>query len=177
MVKKHAEDFFKDDLNGGMLKEKLKIEENRNGTITMYLTLQPCNESTSKETRCTRLGQSCCNTLKKISETLKENGKNISLHIKVTHTNHLSTSKENDDDHEESRQNAVKGIKNLMDERIIEFSAMDEEDWKNLFSMITGQPPTEGYLGTSRAELDQEIQDILQTINNTDENTLLNPDN
>ena len=176
-VKKHAEDFFKDDLNGGMLNEKLKIEENRKGTITMYLTLQPCNESTSAEgTGGTWPDQSCCKTLKKISKTLKENGKDISLRIKVTNTNHLSTSKEYNDKHEELRQNAIKGIKNLMNEDIIKFSAMDEEDWHYLFSMTTGQPPTERQTGNSRGELDQEIRGILHTIHKTHIDRLLNPD-
>ena len=165
-VKKHAEDFFKDDLNGGKLKEKIEEKENLNGTITMYLTLQPCNESIStKETRCTRLGQSCCNTLKKISETLKENGKNISLHIKVTHTNRLSTSKAKKD--EQLRKNAVGGIKDLMNAGV-EVSAMDGEDWGYLFSMTMNQ---------SRDELDHEIRGVLQEIANTAKETLLNPNN
>ena len=176
-VKKHAEDFFRDDLNGGMLNEKLKIEENRKGTITMYLTLQPCNESTSAEgTGGTLSDQSCCKTLKKISKTLKENGKDISLRIKVTNTNHLRTSEKDDDCHKNLRKNAVKGIKKLMDEGIIKFSAMDEEDWHYLFSMTTGQPSTEGYLGTDRAKLDQENRVILKTIAGNDIDTFLNSD-
>ena len=174
LVKKHAEDFFKDDLNGGMLKEK--IEWNLNGTITMYLTLQPCNESTSaKETRSTRPDQSCCNTLKNISETLKKNGKNISLRIKVTNTNHLRTSKKDNDYHKNLSKNAVKGIKKLMDEGI-KFSAMDEEDWHYLFSMTKGPPPTEQQLRNSRAKLDQENRDILETIARNDIDTFLNSD-
>ena len=177
--KKHAEDFFQKDVEEGQLNNK--IEDNPNGNITMYLTLQPCNESTSG-TRGTRPDHSCCNTLKNISETLTENERDISLRIKVTNTNHLSTSKENGDDHEKLRQNAVEGIKNLMDEDImdediIKFSAMDEEDWDYLFSMTTEQPPTERQPGNSRGKLDQEIRDILDTIHKTPIDRLLNPDN
>ena len=43
--KKHAEDFFQEDVEEKELKNK--IDENPKGTITMYLTLPPCNKSVS----------------------------------------------------------------------------------------------------------------------------------
>ena len=163
-AQQHAEDFFKDDVEKGEL--KTKIDETSKGTITMYLTLQPCNESTSAEgTTGTRPNHSCCNTLKNIFETLKKNRKNISLRIKVTHPNHLSTSKEKKHNHEELRKHAVEGIKDLMNSGI-EVSAMDREDWGYLFSMtIKEQKP--------RDELDHDIRNVLQKIADTDKKTLL----
>ena len=162
--KKHAEDFFKEDVERGILKKK--VDENPKGTITMYLTLQPCNESTSAEgTTGTWPNHSCCKTLKNIFETLKKNGKSISLRIKVTHPNHLSTSKEKKPNHEELRQNAVRGIKDLMNAGV-QVSAMDREDWGYLFSMTVNQ---------SRDELDHEIRGVLQKISDTAKETLPSP--
>ena len=132
----------------------------------MYLTLQPCNESTSAEgTTGTWPNHSCCKTLKNIFETLKKNGKSISLRIKVTHPNHLSTSKEKKPNHEELRQNAVRGIKDLMNAGV-QVSAMDREDWGYLFSMTVNQ---------SRDELDHEIRGVLQKISDTAKETLPSP--
>ena len=128
----------------------------------MYLTLQPCNESTSiNGTECTPPDKSCCNTLRDVYEKLGE----IRLHIKVTHTNHLSTSKEKKHNHEEFRKHAIEGIKDLMNAGV-EVSAMDKEDWGYLFSMtIKEQEP--------RDELDHEIRGVLQKISDTAKETLL----
>ena len=158
--KKHAEDFFKEDVERGILKKK--VDENPKGTITMYLTLQPCNESTSiNGTECTPPDKSCCNTLRDVYEKLGE----IRLHIKVTHPNHLSTSKETKPNHEKLRQNAVRGIKDLMNAGV-QVSAMDREDWGYLFSMTVNQ---------SRDELDHEIRGVLQKISDTAKETLPSP--
>ena len=158
-AQEHAEDFFKEDVEKGALKKK--IDKNHNGTITMYLTLQPCNESTSiNGTEGTPPNKSCCNTLVNVKKTLRE----IRLHIKVTHTNRLRTSKAQGGDDETLRQNAVRGIKNLMNAGV-EVSAMDKEDWGYLFSMIKQTP--------ARNELDNEIKDILGKIKEAKDNESL----
>ena len=159
--KKHAEDFFKEDVEKGELKNE--IDKYPNGTITMYLTLQPCNKSTSiKGTEGTPPNKSCCDTLKTVSKKILTK-KKTRLRIKVTHVNRLSTLKANKPNDEKLRKNAVEGIKKLMDAGI-EISAMNQKDWDYLFSMTMKKP---------RDELDQEIQDILKDIADTDKKTLL----
>ena len=158
---KHAEDFFKDDVEEGKLKKKIK--DNRNGTITMYLTLPPCNESVSTEgTEGTPANKSCCDTLKKMyNNTLKKN--KIKLHIKVTHPYRLSTFEAKGEPSKTLRKNAMKGIENLMVAGI-GFSAMNEEDWKYLSSMTI-------HIMKPRDELDQEIEKIFQHIDKTKRKT------
>ena len=154
-AQQHAGDFFKEDVEKGEL--KTKIDEKSKGTITMYLTLQPCNEFTSiSGTEGTPPKKSCCNTLVNVKKTLPGE---ISLHIKVTHTNQLSTSKAQESE-ETLRQNAVIGIKKLMNSGV-EVSAMDREDWGYLFSMTIKE---------SRDELDHEIKDILGQIKEAKDN-------
>ena len=150
---KHAEDFFKDDVEGEL---KKKIKDNRNGTITMYLTLPPCNESVSIEgTEGTPVNKSCCDTLKKMyNKTLKKN--EIKLHIKVTHPYRLSTFEAKREPFKTLGKNAMKGIEDLMVAGI-GFSAMNEEDWDYLSSMTI-------HIMKPRDELDQEIEKIVEHI-------------
>ena len=72
----------------------------------------------------------------------------------------MSTSKGSE---ETLRQNAVRGIKNLMNSGV-EVSAMDREDWGYLFSMTIKEP---------RDELDHEIKDILGKIKGAKDNESL----
>ena len=134
----HAEDFFKEDVEKGEL--KTKIAENPEGTITMYLTLPPCNESVSIEgTEGTPANKSCCNTLKNMyDKTLKDK---IELHIKVTHPYRLSTSEAKGND-EILRKRAIEGINKLKGARI------------DVSSMIM----------KPRDELDDEIRRVLENI-------------
>ena len=149
--KKHAEDFFKEDIEkeNGVLAEI--VRDNPNGTITMYLTLQPCNQSTG-ETANTNPDQSCCDILKTIvRERLRNNGCNIKLCIKATHTNLRLTEQE-----DTLRQNAERGIKQLMRIEGVNVSGMTREDWDYLFSMTEYIPP--------RRDLDREVQKIFERI-------------
>jgi hypothetical protein len=68
----------------------------------MYLTLQPCNKSTSiKGTQKTKPSQSCCNILGNIfKNTLQKDGHNINLCVKAAHTNRLRRSDEDNEDDE-----------------------------------------------------------------------------
>jgi hypothetical protein len=150
--KRHAEDFFKEDIENqdGVLAEI--VRDNPNGTITMYLTLQPCNMSTGK-TANTKPDQSCCDILKTIvRQRLRNNGRNIKLCIKATHTNrlHLTDQKPN------LRQNAERGIKQLMRIEGVNVSGMTPEDWDYLFSMTEYIPP--------RRDLDRDVQNIFERI-------------
>ena len=148
-AQKHAEDFFKEDVEKGELKKK--IAENPEGTITMYFTLQPCNRSTSTAgTRGTPPNKSCCDTLVRVKR--KYLGE-VRLHIKVTHTNRLSTSTANRNE-EILRQNAENGIKKLKG-ALIDISAMNQKDWDYLSSMTMKKP---------RDELDDEIRRVLENI-------------
>ena len=161
---KHAEDFFKDDVEEGELKKKIKeTEKNPKNTITMYLTLPPCNESVSIEgTEGTPADKSCCDTLKKMyNNTLKKN--KIKLHIKVTHPYRLSTFEAKGEPFKTLRKNAMKGIEDLMVAGI-GFSAMNEEDWDYLSSMTI-------HIMKPRDELDQEIEKIFQHIDKTKRKT------
>ncbi|CAB3995804.1 predicted protein [Paramuricea clavata] len=148
---KHAEDFFKDDIENGELTEKVKA--NQNGTITLYLTYQPCNKST-EGTANTPADKTCCETLTTVFEgILRQN--NISLCVKAANTSRLSLTKETDAVKEKLRNNAVEGIKELM--RIgVNISEMTPEDWDYLVTM------TEDFL--PRRHLDKTVQSVLERI-------------
>ncbi|CAB4045543.1 predicted protein [Paramuricea clavata] len=80
--KLHAENFFECDIRHGVLTDK--VEENHDGTITLYLTYQPCNKSTEDTELETRPNQSCCDILKRIYFDILQ-PKGIRLRIKITH--------------------------------------------------------------------------------------------
>ena len=167
---KHAEDFFEQDIKNGELGEKVKA--NSNGTITLYLTYQPCNKSTGK-TAGTDPNQSCCATLKNIYQNILQKY-TISLCVKAANTRRLivrdedaNDSKEDEDEkidevkdseyvkNEKRRKNAVRGIKRLM--RIgVNVGGMTPEDWGYLLSL------TEDFEG--RHDLDKSVQDIFSQI-------------
>ena len=93
---KHAEDFFKEDIKNedGVLAKIVKNKQN--GTITMYLTYQPCNKSTSIEgTTNTPEDKSCCETLTTVFEDILQPN-NISVCVKAANTSRLSLAKETD---------------------------------------------------------------------------------
>jgi pyrimidine deaminase RibD-like protein len=145
---KHAEDFFKDDIKSGDLAGI--VGQQRKGTITMYLTLQPCNESTSSEgTGGTQAAQSCCKTLQDIFETTLQ-PKKIGLCVKVTHTNNLGPEKPKDK-YIELRRNAETGIKDLK-ESGVSVESMTQEDWEYLIGLTNND---------SRNDLDDTVGKIL----------------
>jgi hypothetical protein len=159
---KHAEDFFKEDIEkeNGVLAEI--VEANTNGTITMYLTLQPCNKSTSiKGTQKTKPNQSCCDILRKIyNKTLRKDGRNINLCVKATHTNRLSPSNEEygDDEDDEDKilqKNAVDGIKQLMQDGV-NVMEMTQKDWDYLFAMTKDD--------VNRKDLDKDVRNTFKKI-------------
>ena len=122
--KKHAEDFFQEDIENRVLGEK--VEENPNGgTITLYLPYQPCNKST--QTGNTVPNQSCCDVLKTIVKRLRKNRRNINLCVKAANTRRLSLTKEKGNN-EKLRKNAVDGIKMLMQVKGVNVSGMTPED-------------------------------------------------
>jgi hypothetical protein len=167
---KHADDFFEQDIKNGELGEKVKA--NSNGTITLYLTYQPCNKSTGK-TAGTDPNQSCCATLKNIYQNILQKH-TISLCVKAANTRRLivrdedsNDSKEDEDEkidevkdsedekNEKRRKNAVRGIKRLM--RIgVNVGGMTPEDWGYLLSL------TKDFEG--RHDLDKSVQDIFSKI-------------
>ena len=154
--KKHAEDFFKDDINSEDLASKVR-DNNDGGKITLYLTLQPCNESTKSKN--TRPDQSCCETLADIyRKTLQ--GKKISLCVKVTHTCNLIL-KPKKDDHEHLIRHAVAGITALMLVGV-EVESMAKNDWEYLFGMTDVGVPQR--LDQRRIELDETVEDTLTEI-------------
>jgi hypothetical protein len=150
--KKHAEDFFQEDIENRVLGEK--VEENPNGgTITLYLPYQPCNKST--QTGNTVPNQSCCDVLKTIVKRLRKNRRNINLCVKAANTRRLSLTKEKGNN-EKLRKNAVDGIKMLMQVKGVNVSGMTPEDWGYLLSL------TEDF--ESRQDLDKSVQNILDEI-------------
>jgi hypothetical protein len=152
--KKHAEDFFKEDIENqdGVLAEI--VRDNPNGTITMYLTLQPCNESTRIEGRVnTNPDQSCCEILKTIvRQRLQNDGRNINLCIKAANTNRLHLTDQNP----KLRNKAERGIKQLMRIEGVNVSGMTREDWNHLFTMTEYIPP--------RRDLDRVVQNVFERI-------------
>ena len=163
---KHAEDFFKEDIEhrNGALREKVKA--NPNGTITMYLTLQPCNESTSIEgTQNTPADKTCCETLKKIFNKILL-PKKIKLCVKPTNTCRLSLAEEKDKDHDRLRENAVDGIKMLMKIGVI-FSGMTKEDWHYLLSLTNELENREDLeVHEGRKDLDASVKSVFDEIYN-----------
>ncbi|XP_028414008.1 uncharacterized protein LOC114536880 [Dendronephthya gigantea] len=155
--KMHAEDFFKYDIEEGDLKEI--VRENEGGRITMYLTLQPCNRSTSLEgTENTRANQSCCEKLVKIySRNLRR--RNIDLCVKVTHMCRLNLVQETGED-EILRQRAVAGVTALMLIGV-EVKEMTKGDWEYLFKMTEANVPENK---ESRQKLDKSVQKTLAEV-------------
>ena len=165
---KHAEDFFKEDIENenGALREK--VNTNPNGTITMYLTIQPCNMSTSIEGRPnTPANKTCCKTLKEIFTDGILRQRKIKLCVKATNLCRLSLAEEKGND-ETLRKNAVNGIKSLMKIGVI-FSGMTKEDWHYLLSLTNELENREDLeVHDRRQDLDgcvQSIFDQIQAIN------------
>ena len=169
--RKHAEDFFKEDMEHGELAKKMQ-EYLEGGTITIYLTLQPCNKSTTTGTKGTSPDQSCCKTLKDIF-TNRLQRRNIKLFVKPTNLCRLEVKDRDVDDNEDDkkhkddkddqgntvdenehlRRNAVRGIKMLM-RHGVQVIEMTTEDWEYLFGMTE----------LVRQQRDREIQEILYQI-------------
>jgi hypothetical protein len=175
--KKHAEDFFKEDVELEEGDFASVIRNHPGGTITMYLTLQPCNWSTTinpEGTKVTRSNHSCCETLRKIFiKHLKESGGKLC--VKPTHlcrlefkeddaqhtekhVNHHGITQNDQDEH--LRRNAVRGIKMLM-RNGAEVSAMTEGDWEYLFALTS---ENDAQRRRCRRDLDTEIERILRLI-------------
>ena len=156
-VKKHAEDFFKDDIESGDLAGI--VGQQGNGTITMYLTLQPCNKSTTlnpEGTKATPPDKSCCDTLIQIFENiLQDNDKEIGLCVKVTHTNNLGPEQPSDD-YIQLRENAEEGIKKLK-ESGVSVERMTDVDWEYLFGLTSASLPP-------RNDLDHTVGMILTNL-------------
>jgi hypothetical protein len=159
---KHAEDFFKEDIEKGKLKNK--VEANPNGTITMYLTIQPCNESTSTGGRLnTPAKKSCCETLKTIFNDILW-PKNITLCVKPTNTCRLSLTTEKVPNDEILRQKAVAGIEMLMGIGV-NVSGMTREDWHYLLSLTNELENNEDLeVHEDRQDLDGCVQNIFNQI-------------
>ena len=131
------------------------MRDNPNGTISLYLTYQPCNKST--QTGNTVPNQSCCDVLETIvGQRLRNNGRNINLCVKAANTRRLSLTKEKGNNNETLRQNAVAGIKKLMQVEGVNVSAMTPEDWGYLLSL------TKDF--ESRQDLDKSVQNIFDKI-------------
>jgi hypothetical protein len=172
--KKHAEDFFKEDIENenGVLAEI--VQENPKGTITMYPTIQPCNQSTSETgTENTNADQSCCDILETIvGQTLQNDGRNINLCIKATNTNRLSQIDKNPN----LRDNAVNGIKNLMGIESLNVSGMTREDWHYLLSLtneLENRKDLEVHEG--RQDLDASVKHIFNEIQAKVNEAKINP--
>ena len=94
----HAEEFFREDVDRKDGKLAKLINENPEGIITIYLTLQPFNLSTTIElqgTEGTRPDHSCCKTLRDIYLD-KLQGKGVKLCVKPTHLCNLDEVKGED---------------------------------------------------------------------------------
>jgi hypothetical protein len=131
----------------------------------MYLTYQPCNQSTTtKGTAVTSPDQSCCETLIDIfTKRLEEN--DVELCVKPTHLCRIDHHVLSDS---ELGDNAVKGIKKLMGIEGVTVNAVTEEDWNYLLGMA--EFDVLQYIDANadgverRKKLDEEIGKILDKI-------------
>ncbi len=168
--KVHAEEFFKNDIIQQIEKELLN--RTAKGLITMYITMQPCNLSTS-DTRGTLENYSCCKFLKEVIERLPVC---IKIHIKPTHlckAGWKPTTKEKMDnmghvDKEKAIKrnkeiaNAEKGIKDLASHSRIKFSAMNVDDWADLWRHVNKPKNLKRVPGEERMAFDAEISEKLE---------------
>ena len=152
--KLHAEDFFKkyiQDRDGVFNK---LIQDNPKGTITLYLTLQPCHSST--RTNDTKPDQSCCNILRAIvGKTLRKNGRKIDLCVKAAHQNKLGPVGKK---YKTLKKNAVEGVQ-LLTTNGVNVSGVTQDDWDYLFSLTKDNK--------DRKLLDQKVESILKEIRDT----------
>ena len=175
-IKMHAEEFFREDVDREDGELAKLINENPEGIITIYLTFQPCNLSTTLQgTEGTRSEHSCCETLRDIY-LHKLQGKRVKLCVKPTHLCNLDEVKDVDardnrdhvphdgvtegQEREHFRKNAVRGIKMLMRNGIT-ISAMTSDDWEYLRSMTDNGPV--GSEASERLQLDDENSETLVT--------------
>ena len=152
----HAEDFFKEDIedSNGVLNQL--VQDNPNGTITLYITYQPCHKSIVSKN--TDPNQSCCNILEDIvTRILRAHGRKIDLCVKATHAHSSLSLTREQGKRKGLRQNAVEGTKKLMRIEGISVSGMTHEDWAYLFSL------TECFF--PRQVLDNDVKQILNEIN------------
>jgi hypothetical protein len=174
---KHAEDFFKEDIENGELGEK--VEANSNGTITLYLTYQPCNKSTG--TANANPNQSCCAILLEIYQTILQQH-TISLCVKAANTCRLIVDQQDNNDsnvdvdeeiaegdnnevkNEKYRKNAVRGIKRLMIIDGVNVSGMIGNDWDYLLAMTN--PDVQHNYDERRQHLDNSVQQTFTAIQN-----------
>ena len=156
--KKHAEDFFKNDIENKDGVFRKMVVDNPEGTITIYLTYQPCNKSTQTER--TDPEKSCCDTLEKIvTEILRADGREIDLCVKATHTRNLSLKKNKDKAYEPLRVKGIKGIKELMKVEGVTVSGITQKDWDYLFTLTEDNE--------DRKLLDQKVESTFRKIENT----------
>ena len=148
---KHAEDFFKEDIedSNGVLNQL--VQDNPNGTITLYITYQPCHKSIYSNSG--DPNKSCCDILEGIvTQILRAHDRKIDLCVKATHAySSLSLTEKQD-----KNKNAVEGIKNLMRIEGVSVSGMTHEDWAYLFSL------TECFF--PRQVLDNDVKQILNEV-------------
>ena len=166
----HAEDFFKNDIENTDGEFRKMVVENPEGTITIYLTYQPCNKST--ETERTDPAKSCCDTLEKIvTEILRAHGRKIDLCVKATHTRNLSLEKNKDEKYDRLRVRGVEGIKELMKIEGVTVNGMTQKDWDYLYTLTDLLTLNDLLTLTKdnkdRELLDQKVKSTFRKIENT----------
>ena len=163
----HAEDFFKNDIENTDGEFRKMVVENPEGTITIYLTYQPCNKSTKKNPK-----KSCCDTLEKIvTEILRADGRKIDLCVKATHMRNLSLETNKDEEYEPLRVKGVKGIKELMKIEGVTVNGMTQKDWDYLYTLTDLLTLNDLLTLTKdnkdRELLDQKVESTFRKIENT----------
>ena len=155
LEQKHAEEFFKNDIENTDGVFRKMVMDNPEGTITIYLTYQPCNNSTKKNPE-----KSCCDTLEKIvTEILRADGREIDLCVKATHTRNLSLEKNKNETYEPLRVKGVEGIKELMKVKGVTVSGITQKDWDYLYTLTEDNK--------DRKLLDQKVESTFRKIENT----------
>ena len=155
-TRKHAEEFFSDDIKN--ITSRISVSGMTLRKITMYITFQPCHRSTLHTP-----GKSCCDVLLRLLGHRRLSG--VEICIKPTHIYIAGN------EHPELEEHGKFGISRLKG-RGITITKMEENDWKDLFHLVDmdesqRQSILSGYSVSARKDLDETIGVFLGDIQPT----------
>ena len=153
-TRKHAEEFFSDDIKNMTLSSSVSGKTLKK--ITMYITFQPCHRSTLHTP-----GKSCCDVLLGLLGHPRLNG--VEIFIKPTHIYKAG------EQHRKSLEKQGRIGIWLLKHRKITITRMEKNDWKDLFDLVDmdeskRQSILSGYSESARKHLDEEISEFFRDI-------------
>ena len=153
-TRKHAEEFFSDDIKN--ITSRISVSGMTLRKITMYITFQPCHRSTLHTP-----GKSCCDVLLGLLGHPRLNG--VEIFIKPTHIYKAG------EQHRKSLEKQGRIGIWLLKHRKITITRMEKNDWKDLFDLVDmdeskRQSILSGYSESARKHLDEEISEFFRDI-------------